>query len=175
MQVTYEYPGFIVSYECTMLNAHGVGGRSPGMNYYRANSLTDRPNGLAFYGSNAALFADRLGFEIYPELKPGISLSRRDPETVSAEVYRMHRETASTPESTYLHCEDFIACVRSRKRPRADVATVGHRSSIVPHLGNIAFRSGHKIRWDAQLEQITDDREASQLLGRQPRAAWHLI
>src|SRR5438093_236098 len=30
LQVTYEYPGFVLSYESCQLNAHGVGGRTPG-------------------------------------------------------------------------------------------------------------------------------------------------
>jgi predicted dehydrogenase len=163
-QVTYEYPGFIVSYECTVLNAHGVGGRSPDMEYYRAHGPTDRPNGLAFYGTNGALFADRLGFEIYPELKRGAAPG----------VDRMQRETASSPDSTYRHCEDFIECVRSRKRPRAHIG-IGHRSSVVAHLGNIAYRTGHKIRWDAEREEIADDREASAMLGREGRRPWNII
>jgi hypothetical protein len=52
---------------------------------------------------------------------------------------------------------------------------VGHRSSIVSHLGNIAYRTGHKIRWDAAKEQILDDAEASALLGRQARKPWDMI
>jgi predicted dehydrogenase len=173
-QVTYEYPGFIVSYECTLLNAHGVGGRSPNMKYYRANSLTDRPNGLAFYGTKGALFADRWGFEIYPEIKPGVSLAHSTGQTTRSDVYRMERETAFNPDSTHRHCEDFIECLRSRKRPRAHIA-MGHRSSIIAHLGNIAYRSGHKIRWDAEREEIADDNEASKFLGRENRAPWNII
>jgi hypothetical protein len=31
LQATYEYPGFIMSYEVCALNAHGAGGRTPEM------------------------------------------------------------------------------------------------------------------------------------------------
>ncbi|MGH9342419.1 MAG: gfo/Idh/MocA family oxidoreductase, partial [Terriglobia bacterium] len=68
----------------------------------------------------------------------------------------------------------FIDCVRSRQKPVADVET-GHRSTIVPHLGNIALRTGHKIRWDAEREQIIDDPKASELLSRKARKPWDLI
>ena len=72
LQVTYEYPGFVMSYESCLLNAHGVGGRTPGMQYYNARGTEDRPNGMAFYGTRGALYADRVGYEIYPEsAKPG--------------------------------------------------------------------------------------------------------
>ena len=67
LQVTYEYPGFTLSYEACNLNGHGLGGRTPGMAYYNAQDKEDRPNGEAFYGTNGALFADRIGFEIYPK------------------------------------------------------------------------------------------------------------
>ena len=47
VQVTYDYPGFVLSYEAMMLNAHGAGGRSPGRTYYGARVETDRPLGVA--------------------------------------------------------------------------------------------------------------------------------
>ena len=73
-----------------------------------------------------------------------------------------------------LHLKNFIECVRTRQKPAADVE-IGHRSTIVPHLGNIAFRTGHKIRWDAEREEIVDDPKASELLDRPARKPWDLI
>ncbi len=73
-----------------------------------------------------------------------------------------------------VHPEDFIDCVRSRKKPAADVE-IGHRASLVAHLGNIAYRTGHKLRWDAAKEEILDDSQASALLARKARKPWDLI
>jgi predicted dehydrogenase len=174
MQVTYEYPGFVVSYEASALNAQGCGGRTPGRAYYRANGLTDRPNGLAFYGTQGTLMADRLGFEILPELARGMRIRRTHQGPLPDESYRMEHEEQSSPDSTRLHTEDFIQCVRSRQRPRADIE-VGHRSSIVPHLGNIAYRTGRKLQWDGQKEEIIGDAEASMWLEREPRKKWDLL
>jgi hypothetical protein len=42
----------------------------------------------------------------------------------------------------------------------------------VPLLGNIAYRVGRSIRWDAQRAQIVGDREANALLSRNWRAPW---
>jgi hypothetical protein len=64
--------------------------------------------------------------------------------------------------------------VKSRKKPNADVE-IGHRASIVGHLGNIAFRTGHKIEWDAAKEEIVGDAEASKLLSHEMRKPWDLI
>jgi len=44
VQATYEYPGFVLSYEACMLNAHGAGGRTPGKKYYQARGNADRPH-----------------------------------------------------------------------------------------------------------------------------------
>lgn len=174
IQITYEYPGFVLSYEATMLNAHGCGGRTPGKKYYQARSTDDRPHGEAFYGTNGALYSDRIGFEIYPELKPapgqGASLVGNYP----TEGFRMTRKEAAAEDATGLHVKNFIECVRSRQKPATDVE-IGHRSTIVAHLGNIAFRTGRKIRWDAAREGIIGDAEANQFLARQARKPWDLI
>jgi len=173
VQVTYEYPTFILSYEASMLNAHGAGGRTPGKKYYQARGTEDRPHGEAYHGTNGTLVVDRLGFEIYPELSntSGPGAVGREQRT---EGFRMQRKEVSADDATGLHVRNFIESVRSRKKPDADV-DAGHRSSIVSHLGNIAFRTGHKIHWDAAKEQITDDAAASRLLGRQARKPWDLI
>ena len=83
------------------------------------------------------------------------------------------REVAAD-DATNLHVANFIDCVKSRKRPNADVE-IGHRASIIGHLGNIAFRTGHKIQWDAANEQIIGDAEASKLLSYEMRKPWDLI
>lgn len=167
LQATYEYPSFILSYEACQLNGHGTGGRTPGKSYYRARGETDRPHGEAFYGTNGTLISDRIGFEIYPELESG----SRSGEGAR---YRMKPREVTSRDTTDLHVKNFIECVRSRAKPVADVE-IGHRSTIVPHLGNIAYRTGRKIRWDTDKEEILDDPEASALLMRKPRKAWDVI
>ena len=171
LQITYEYPGFILSYEASMLNGHGLGGRSQGMKYYLARGQDDRPHGMAFYGTNGTLYADRIGFEIYPEPKgeagPGAAKAAGD----LSERFRMERKEGAEEDATALHVRNFIECVRSRQKPAADVE-IGHRSTIVPHLGNIAIRTGHKLRWDSAKEEIVDDPEASAYLSRKAREPW---
>lgn len=71
------------------------------------------------------------------------------------------------------HHRNWLDCIRSRKLPICDVA-IGHRSASVCHLGNIALRTGRKIRWDPANEAIVDDRDAAQMLARPYRAPWKL-
>jgi len=47
------------------------------------------------------------------------------------------------------HYRNFIACVKSRKAPNADIA-VAHASNMVAHMGNIAHRLGNvALKYDA--------------------------
>ncbi len=48
LTVTYEYDGFVITYEGSNLNGHGVGGRTPGLKYYNARGEWDQPNGYGF-------------------------------------------------------------------------------------------------------------------------------
>jgi len=173
LQVTFEYPNFVLSYEASMLNAHGTGGRTPGKKYYQARGTDDRPHGEAFYGTNGALFSDRLGFEVYPEPKPAMGPGSSGGGAARA-GFRMERKEASAEDATGLHLKNFIDCVRSRERPAADVE-IGHRASIVAHLANIAYLTGRKLRWDAGREEIVGDPKASELLERQARKPWDII
>src|SRR5262249_30534231 len=45
------------------------------------------------------------------------------------------------------HQRDWLDCVKSRKRPIADVE-IGARSVTVCHLGNLAYWNHRKLRWD---------------------------
>jgi hypothetical protein len=73
------------------------------------------------------------------------------------------------------HVRNFLDCIRSRRDPIAHVE-VGHRSSSVCHLGNIAVRLGKKkvLRWDPAAEHFTNDDEANAMLIRPIRAPWRI-
>ena len=59
--------------------------------------------------------------------------------------------------------------MRSRKAPNADVE-IGHRSTTVAHLGNIAFKTGKKLHWNAETEEFTD--ELSDALASELESLW---
>ena len=61
------------------------------------------------------------------------------------------------------HYRNFIACVKSRKPPNADVA-VAHASNLVAHMGNIAHRVGNDaLTYDAKANAF-DKPEANALV-----------
>ena len=56
-------------------------------------------------------------------------------------------------ELTIDHVENFLDCVRTRKRPNGDVY-IGHRSAQASHLGNIAYLQKRRLRFDPVREEI---------------------
>jgi predicted dehydrogenase len=72
------------------------------------------------------------------------------------------------------HVQDFIDCIRSRKKPYCDLETVGHPASVLCHAGNISARLGLKLTLDPEQETF-DDKEANALRTRpEYRKPWVL-
>jgi hypothetical protein len=69
---------------------------------------------------------------------------------------------------------NFVDCIKSRQRPIADVEG-GHQVTTACHLANISLRTGRKIRWDAEKEEILGDKDASAYLERPYREPWDRI
>jgi predicted dehydrogenase len=151
LQVTYEYPGFVLNYEAIMMNGQGAPGRTPGHKYYNMRGDTDRPHGEAYYGSKGTIFCDRIGYEVYFESGSQVPIRK------------------NTTDATSLHAQHFIACIRGTEKQRSSAMT-GHRATIVSHLGNLAVKIGKKIQWDGETERIAGEKE--KILGRDWRAPW---
>jgi len=107
--------------------------------------------GINFYGTKGTIYVDRGRLEAWGEKKEKIEL-----EDLNASGD---------------HAGNFLESIKSRKNPISDIE-IGHRSTTVPHLGNIAMRVGRTIHWDAVNEKILGDPEASRLLSRTYRPPW---
>jgi predicted dehydrogenase len=71
------------------------------------------------------------------------------------------------------HIDNFLDCVRSRRKPNADVE-IGHRSVTLAHISTIAERLNRSLRWDPVKEQFENDDEANRCLGWALREPWHV-
>jgi predicted dehydrogenase len=71
------------------------------------------------------------------------------------------------------HLRNFLDCVKSGKRPNADIEE-GHKSTRLCHLGNIAWRVGRALRFDAKTETIVEDEAANKLLARSYRKGYEI-
>ena len=48
----------------------------------------------------------------------------------------------------------------------------GHLSALLCHLGNISYRTGRRLLFDAQTESFPNDAEANAYLSRDYRSPW---
>ena len=69
------------------------------------------------------------------------------------------------------HAGNWLDCIKSGK-PTICTAETGQRSATICHLGNIGYRLGRKLKWDAKKEKFVDDAAADKELFREPRAKW---
>jgi predicted dehydrogenase len=102
---------------------------------------------------------------------------------VSPSGVNEHATNVSFPKATYTeqpieptgepamnHFENFIACVRSRKREELYCEVEeGFMSSALCHLANISYRLGRKLVFDPATETFRGDAEANRLLTREYR------
>jgi hypothetical protein len=108
--------------------------------------------GVLFVGERGWIHVERFGvLNCYPS------------HLLDAEISKVHSVEANH--------RDWLDCVRTRRRPRADVA-VGARSTILAHLGCIALWTGRALKWDPVREEFDGDREANALRSRAPREPW---
>ena len=71
-----------------------------------------------------------------------------------------------------LHFDDFLQCMRSREKPKADVEE-SHYSMILCHLANISYRVGNrKLRFNGDTERFLNDEEADHYLRANYRKPW---
>ena len=113
-------------------------------------------SGNAFYGTEGMMVFSRRGyFQVYmgKEREPGPGM----------------RGHGGHPH----HLNDFLDSVRSRQQPIAPAA-VAHLSCSLVHLGEIAYRVGRVLDFDAETETIVGDEQANRLLTKQYRAPWTL-
>lgn len=70
------------------------------------------------------------------------------------------------------HQDNFLDCIRARKKPNADVQ-IGHHSVLLCHMANIAYRVGNRrLELDAETESFTNSEQANQYLKREYREPW---
>jgi predicted dehydrogenase len=113
--------------------------------------------GVTFEGSEGTLYVNRGRIESTPP-----ELLKRPLTDKDTRLYVSRN-----------HHANWLECIRNGRLPICDVE-IGHRSATVCHLGNIAIRSGRRVNWDPEKEQIIGDREQSAMLLRPYRAPWRL-
>ena len=91
LQVTYEYPGFVATYENRTATS-------------LANPF-ERGGGITFQGTKATMYLDRSLYRIVPERNSGV-------EAV---------EVKATDSGNANHWKNFLDCVKTRQKPNSDI------------------------------------------------------
>ncbi len=120
----------------------GVGARAAS----KANQF-----GMAFYGDEGTLVVGDDSYKIY-------------------DMQNKESKAGGRPGGEF-HLANFLDCIRSGKRPNADIEE-GHKSTLLCHLGNIAYRTGRVLSIDPQNGHIKNDAEAEALWRREYRSGW---
>jgi len=125
----YEFDGFNLVWDSAM----GIDNGSYG-----------RDHGIAYIGNNGTLILNRGGWEIIEEKQSKNKISK----------------PFEKPSDNGLnkHWENFVQVVKSRKMEDLHCSIqAGAHVATVSQMGNIAFRSGQKLFWDAAKNKFTDD------------------
>ncbi len=120
--------------------------------FQRFHRLEGSSAGTAFYGTEGTLIVDGNGWSVTSKSgEPGPNEKAADGS----------------------HTANFLACIKSREQPNADVE-IGRLSTTICHLGNISHRLGRDIRFDPKTETFGDDQDANAYLTKQYRSPYAL-
>ena len=153
LQTVFEYDDFSILWE----HATGIDGGNYGRNH-----------GIAFIGNNGTLVVDRGGWEVIPEEefqgwgKEGIP-----------KLEAMSKDKGKA-NGLDLHTKNFIAAVKSRDASKLNAPIqVGYDAAVVSHMGNVAFKTGNRIYWDAEAGEFKE-KEANEFLKANYQNGWKL-
>ncbi len=142
MNITFEYGRKVLIWEMRIWNPYG---------------LEQVDNGVGVYGSEGMVHIGRWnrrwGYKVFD--KQG-KLVLDDLETGGDDDH---------------HMRNFLACVRSRALPNADIG-IGHLSTLHAHLGNVVSRTGRNLRFDQGTETVIADDQANLYVSRRYRTHW---
>jgi predicted dehydrogenase len=84
-------------------------------------------------------------------------------------------EPGEEKDAVYLHFQNFIDCVRSRRWQELHAEILeGHLSTSLCHLGNISCRLGRGLEFNPATEKFVNDKEADSYLTKVYRAPFIL-
>jgi len=120
---------------------------------WHPRGFENAPFGITFYGDKGAITLDYHGYKVFDF--GGKQIASQD------KGFEGHDP----------HLKNFLECIRSGARPNAEIEE-GHKSTLLCHLGNIAFRTGRTLNLDPANGTIRDDPTAAALWSREYRPGW---
>lgn len=153
--INYEFPGRVMmTWEGRSCNSHPLEGSGRGVTFYGDKGTMVIPGGAdykVFDGNN----------KLVKDVKKGEKMDATN--TISA-----------TGDMDALHLVNFIESVRGTTKLTAPISE-GHKSTLLPQLGNIAYRTGSILTCNPANGHITDNRDAQKLWKREYEKGWNVI
>jgi len=153
--ISFEFPGNkMVEWEgrsCNGFNNEGVG------------------RGVIFYGSKGTMIIPGgddykvydLNNKLLQDVKTGLQ------EATRTNTMGMGEKLDS------LVLENFVESIRGKSKLTAPIAE-GHKSTLLPQLGNIAYRTGRILHCNAENGHILNDKDAMKLWSREYQKGWEM-
>jgi hypothetical protein len=120
------------------------------------NGLPAWGAGVLFVGSEGMLLADYGRWQLYPEAK-----------------FADYQPADKTIPESVGHHQEWIDACKTGSPTTCNFDYSGALAEAVL-LGNVAYRTGKKLRWDAEKLKATNCPEADQYLRREYREGWTL-
>lgn len=108
---------------------------------------------LSFYGSEGTM-----------QIEPGMRI-------LDLQGNEVEKSAADVGNGDGIHIGNFLDSIRTGQTPNSEIA-VGQASTLLCHLANIAYRTGHTLHVDPQTKAIVGDSEAMEYWGREYRGGW---
>ncbi len=106
-------------------------------------------HGVAFIGNNGTLVVNRDSWYVIPEDE----YVEGGPPKLLMEVPEGEKQQGNDVDR---HTKNYMACLWGEETPNAGIE-VGHAAATVAHMGNVAWKAGKKINWDADRNRFVDD------------------
>lgn len=156
LQAVFQYENFNMLWE----HATGID-----------NGPYGRREGIAFIGNNGTLVVDRGGYELYVEkVSKGYS-EWGDPKMETIEKF----DRPDGLNYLDLHTQNFIDAIKANDASQLNTPIdSGSVAAINAQMGNIAFKTGNKVYWDAENGKFKGNEKADGLLAAKYHNGWEM-
>lgn len=155
LQTVFEYEHFNLLWE----HATGIDGGNYG-----------KTEGIAFIGNNATMVVNREGWQIVPE-------TQRNKDGLRVNKIEALPEQRRANNANYVadHAKNFVAAMQANDPAllKCGIET-GAIAAINAHMGNVAYKTGRKVYWDAEKGEFKNDKEANALIKANYHNGWKL-
>lgn len=156
LQSIYRYDGF------SMLWEHAMG---------IDNGPYQRREGIAFIGNNGTLVVDRNGYEVLIERESGGYNESRAPKMAAIPPVKKPEEVRYLD----LHTRNFVEAIKANNPALLNTPIdSGSIAAINAQMGNIAYRTGNKLFWDASSGTFGENKSANTLINAKYHNGWKL-